>query len=156
VKDATMTMVVDDLITFTRKASTKENVQIIKSMLMALVNYLEKDWKSVVRSEIERLRGRAFLPVCEAGESVVSLKHSRSSFFIPDRQALYDSFKDSLPLLDFTVDQVRHLRPLFDSLGISEKSLLTMVTEMWNPVGVRLEDTELTDELRSKSEALFR
>lgn len=151
-----MAMIVDDLITFADKGITNKNVQVIKSMLLALVRYVEKEPQSCILGELGKLQNRAFLPIREPGGSRATLMYSDSRFFIPDRQALCDRFKDSLPLMDFTIDQIHHIRPLIDNLGISQKSLLSAVTETWTPIGSRLEDLESTEKLRSKSQALFR
>jgi hypothetical protein len=79
-----------------------------------------------------------------------------NTFFIPDQQSLVDTFKESLPLLDFTVDEVRKLRPLFESLRIMDRTLRASVKTSWKPTGKPVMDAGMTERLKSKSGYLDR
>lgn len=134
-----------------------------KSVLLELPRYYKSNKKRPFSSFstdsydnlLWRLRPAACLPVRHGNGDTFHLSCS-DTFFIGDQKSHVETFESSLPLIDFTVDQVRHMRPIFEGLGILHKSLRACVKSTWEPVGTPVEDAGLTEHLRGKAELLCR
>ncbi len=144
--NATASTLVDEIIFLTKYPGLP-----IKPLFLALPKY----FNALKFPDGDRLRMVTCLPVRNR-DGEVSRKSSLDRFFIPDQQSLVDNFRDSVPLLDFSVDEVRHLKPLFESLQIMDKSLRACVKSSWEPVGIPHEDGAMVKLLQSKSELLCR
>ena len=154
IPDASPAMVIDEIIALTKKTTTAETINSIKEMINVLFSYAKKEQNSVAE-QFRKLRGLAFLPVRQPDTGLVSLKNLGDKFFLPDRKELYQTFKDSLPFLDFEVDDIRRIRPLIDFLDIQSKSIYSALTESWDIDGIKTVDEELTRRLQKKGRYLF-
>jgi hypothetical protein len=75
---------------------------------------------------------------------------SLEDFAIIDRQHYADAFRNKIKVLDFTLDEVRHLRPLVEWAGLEDRFLSRLVVEK------TVVDDELCIENRSLTRDLIR
>ncbi|KAJ4267510.1 hypothetical protein NW762_003617 [Fusarium torreyae] len=87
----------------------------------------------------------------------VKLQSGRTQFAIADRKALRDIFSLQAKMLDFTLDEVRRLRPFLSWLGMEGRYISTAVREISTVTGGRMDKLQYPDrEIRQKAEGLYR
>ena len=114
----------------------------------------EREFKDRIKLQI--LERKAIFPVQGPPPSQMRLEHSKSLFFIADRQYLHDEFANQLFLLDFSVDQVHILMPFLGLLGMSNKLLSNNVRESSSANGDVQLDEAMTLKFAGKASALAR
>jgi hypothetical protein len=136
---ATLSSLVDEIL-----CVCKPQHQPSKSVLLELPRYLDidKKWSCFGfhyddTSRLWRLQDVACTPVRYGNRDLSRLSCS-GEFFLGDQQSYVEAFKSSVPLIDFTVDQVRYLSPVFEGLEIREKSLRACVKATGNPLELLL------------------
>jgi hypothetical protein len=78
-------------------------------------------------------------------------------FAIIDRQHYADALKNKIKILDFTLDEVRRLRPLIEWAGLTDRYLSRSVVEQTVVDDERcIEDRHLTRDLARKAGAFVR
>jgi hypothetical protein len=150
IRNAVGTDLVDEIIHVRQVSPPKPS----KTILLALSNYLSNATFRA-SAKLYSLKSVRCFPVKGSTERIDHVS-CREAFFIPDQQSLVNTFQGCLPLLDLSVDETRSLKPLFDSLQISDRSLRACVKVICEPIGEEVEDAYLTDNLRSKSGYLYR
>ncbi|KAI8691937.1 hypothetical protein NCS56_00187800 [Fusarium sp. Ph1] len=87
----------------------------------------------------------------------VKLQTGRTQFAITDRKALGDIFGPQAKILDFSLDEVRRLRPFLSWLGLETRYLSTMVREISTVAGGRMDRLQYPDrDIRQKADGLYR
>lgn len=125
----------------------------IKNLLRALEKYIKADTDPKI---LARLRKASILPV-QKSDGLTRLTSSASSnWLIADSERLRFYFADKVFLLDFTVEEIKSLRPLLDGLAISDRILSMKITETTIPQGDLVLQENATYLLRSKSHYLAR
>jgi hypothetical protein len=82
---------------------------------------------------------------------------ARDDFAIIDGQRYIDALKSKLKILDFTLDEVRHLRPLIQWAGLTDRYLSRSVVEQTIVDDKRcIKDRDLTRDLALKAGAFVR
>ncbi|MCJ1379785.1 hypothetical protein MMC17_002888 [Xylographa soralifera] len=153
IKNATLEVIVEE-IKRTSWGSDTSDVKIIKSLFTTLTGF---DLDYSADAKIGELRSTTCLPMQNGTSgSQVSWTSSNGSFFIADRQYLYDSFVGKVPILDFSVDEAYKLHKIFDLLNLRSKRLSHVVKEEYNISGSEELDSRLMANFRSKAVALTR
>ncbi|KAJ0152697.1 Benzoate 4-monooxygenase [Fusarium oxysporum f. sp. albedinis] len=100
-------------------------------------------------------RGTVFPVRCP--NKSVKLQSGRTQFAIADRKALGDIFAPQAKMLDFTLDEVRRLRPFLSWLDLESRYLSTSVREISTVAGGLMDKLQYRDrEFRQKADGLFR
>ncbi|KAF9772494.1 hypothetical protein IL306_009798 [Fusarium sp. DS 682] len=87
----------------------------------------------------------------------VKLQSGRTQFAIADRKALRDIFAPQAKMLDFTLDEVRRLRPFLLWLGMETRYLSTSVREISTVADGRMDKLQYPDrEIMQKADGLPR
>ncbi|KAF4462555.1 hypothetical protein FALBO_10629 [Fusarium albosuccineum] len=87
----------------------------------------------------------------------VKLQTGRTQFAITDRKALGDIFAPQAKILDFTLDEVRRLRPFLSWAGLEMRYLSSMVREISTVAGGRMDRLHYPDrDIRQKADGLYR
>lgn len=87
----------------------------------------------------------------------VKLQSGRTQFAIADRKTLGDIFSPQAKMLDFTLDEVRRLRPFLSWLNLESRYLSTSVREISTVAGGRMDELQCPDrEIRQKAFGLLR
>ena len=131
VAELSLDMVLDELV---EKGSRQAPVEEIKETLWALTSFLSTN--TPVSSPRRILESRVF-PVKYPNGQVV-LRTSSVEFGIVDRRLLGDSFAGEANLLDFTLEEVRSLKPFFVWAGLEKRYLSNMVKEISQAEGGEL------------------
>ena len=150
VSELSLDMMLDELI---EKGNRQAPVAEIKETLWALTSFLSSNTPI---STSRKLIDSRVLPVMYPNGQVI-LRTSRAEFGIVDRQRLGDSFAGKANLLDFSLEEVRLLKPFFVWTCLEPRYLSRMVKEITSADGGKL--VPLTSRKRnigSKAAALFR
>ncbi|RMZ78170.1 hypothetical protein DV738_g4087, partial [Chaetothyriales sp. CBS 135597] len=151
VSELSLDMMLDELI---EKGNNKQaSVTEIKETLWALASFVSSNTPI---SSSEKLSNSRVLPVRYPNEQVI-LRTSRAEFGIVDRQRLGDFFAGKANLLDFSLEEVRLLKPFFAWARLESRYLSRMVKERTCANGG--EPTLLTSRNRNigpKAAAFFR
>lgn len=87
----------------------------------------------------------------------IKLQTGRTQFAITDRKTLGDIFGPRAKILDFSLDEVRRLRPFLSWLGLETRYLSTMVREISTVAGGRMDRLQYPDrDIRQKADGLYR
>jgi len=151
VAELNLTMVHDELIE--KGAARQASVAEIKETLQAFTSLLPSENPPPSPKKI--LESRIFPVRYPNGQ--VELRTSRVEFAIVDRQRLGDAFSSKAQLLDFTLDEVRQLRPFLRWAGLERRYLSRTVKEISRVEGG--DPTRILDQDRSvsrKAHGLFR
>ncbi|KAF4452438.1 hypothetical protein F53441_4718 [Fusarium austroafricanum] len=98
----------------------------------------------------------AVFPVKYPNRSV-KLQSGRTQFAIADRKALGDIFAPQAKMLDFTLDEVRRLRPFLSWLDMESRYLSTSVREISTVAGGRMDKLRYPSrEIAQKADGLYR
>jgi hypothetical protein len=149
VPNATMNMLVTDLLESLTDCPMEDDdgYQYVKELLQEIAR-LRQDNK-----ELERLNDIKCWP-CHAPNCPRELC-SIGSFYVNDRQGLFDIFSDSYTFLDFDFDTSKRLADLLRNLGcdsfLSDKVIIG--TESREPLKY---DHDLTQEFRGRADALVK
>lgn len=103
---------------------------------------------------LEQLKELKILPV-QMPNGVVNLQSTRDAFSIVDRDPLRKAFRGKISMLDYSLEEVRILRPFLSSLGLEDRFLSRTVTEE-STARESSFDRVLTSEFRAKAYTLFR
>ncbi|ENH67493.1 hypothetical protein FOC1_g10010770 [Fusarium oxysporum f. sp. cubense race 1] len=129
------------------------SVAAVKETIWALNSLL--DTTADPPDEEPIFRGTVF-PVRYPNKSV-KLQSGRTQFAIADRKALGDIFAPQAKMLDFTLDEVRRLRPFLSWLDLESRYLSTSVREISTVAGGLMDKLQYQDrEFRQKADGLFR
>ncbi|KAH7131532.1 hypothetical protein B0J13DRAFT_529518 [Dactylonectria estremocensis] len=120
VKLLTLQMVYDEL-----RQSPESSVGDVKVAILLLNGLLDTE---ATRLDPEPIRKAKIFPVRYPNGTVV-LTSVAVDFAIGDRDKLKAKFQDKISLLDFDLDDVRLLKPLFDWLGFQDRYLSNAVKE---------------------------
>lgn len=152
-RDAGLTDVIDELC---QLKPIGENIPLAKELLRALNDCLrEHAWPA--GTYLCQIKERRVFPVrvFEGNSERVQLMDcSHSDWFIADQHRLRRCFIAKLPLLDFSVDDLKMLEPLIESLDLKCRKLSARVKEKTTPKGRLWLHKHLTASLRSKSHYL--
>ena len=77
-------------------------------------------------------------------------------FFLADRKYLYDEFKDYVPVLDFTLEELRSIDSMVMLFGFDKIKLSLVVKANTTVSGSQSVQKSRTDELRKKALAFYR
>lgn len=146
----TLQMVYDEL--KEKGTSKRATVAQVKETLWAFNSFLSAERELPSPEPI--LKGRLF-PVYDKGQ--VELQSAETTFAIVDRKPLEDAFRDKARLLDFTLDEVRRLKPFFQWADLEPRYLSTTVKEVSAlEGGYQVPISSLERDIRRKAHALFR
>jgi hypothetical protein len=127
-------------------AAVKETIWALNSLLSSTVDPPDEE---------PIFRGTVF-PVRYPNKSV-KLQSGRTQFAIADRKALGDIFAPQAKMLDFTLDEVRRLRPFLSWLDLESRCLSISVREISTVAGGRMDKLQYPDrEIRQKADGLYR
>lgn len=107
------------------------------------------------RSELASLSKAKIFPVKNPNGQVV-LESIDCEFAIGDRKHLLEMFSGRVKLLDYTLDEVRKLEPVFQELLLSSRFLSNSVTTIRNEAVSPVFVESKTSEMRQKAYAMFR
>lgn len=110
-------------------------------------------WKPQQES-LEPLKLLKFLPV-RGFDGVLTLKCAADNFAIVDRKKCGDTFRGTIPILDFSVEEVHDLGALIWALRLADRYMSKAVEESSKANEPSL-DPVLSEEMRHKAYALFR
>lgn len=122
VKSLTLEMVYDELLQ-KPQTSTQEDIRVA---ILSLSNFLRDERTSL---DPKRLREAQIFPVKYATNEPV-LRSTETDFAIADRAHLEESFRGKVALLNFDMEEVNKMRPLFSWLGIEDRLLSNGVKEI--------------------------
>ncbi|KAF4976018.1 hypothetical protein FZEAL_7274 [Fusarium zealandicum] len=126
--------------------AVKETIWALNSLLISEVNLPDEEAIFI---------GKVF-PI-KYPNGTVKLQTGRTQFAIADRKSLGDIFAPQAKILDFTLDEVRRLRPFFSWLGLETRYLSSMVREISTVAGGRMDRLQHPDrDIRQKAEGLYR
>lgn len=125
----------------------------IKNLLRALNKYIRSDADPKI---LARLRKASILPVQKNGGLMRLANGSASDWLIADTDRLRSSFADKVFLLDFSIEEVKLLRPLLDNLAISDRLLSAKLAETTIPKGDLILQESTTYVLRLKGQYIAR
>ena len=153
VGNATIDHVVAEIISLNAANTTK-----CKELLILLNEYLATGSPMLA---INKLKGKRFIPVTDSASSddlqVSILKnYNEDIWYYPDRPSLYNSFVGKVPLLDFSVQEVRKLSPLINALGHKYRRLSEAVEEATESSGDPIYDSLSTRDLQKRSQYFVR
>lgn len=80
------------------------------------------------KDELEHLCEMQFLPV-KFPDGCIKVAEVTDTFFIADRVEYLEAFQDKVPILDFTIGEIRHLYRLLESLGLEDRYMSVSVQE---------------------------
>ncbi|KAH7305596.1 putative heterokaryon incompatibility protein [Stachybotrys elegans] len=147
VSDPTMEMRVNDLLELSMvgQVEDEDDYEYIKELLQEISRELQSD------KELERLNGRACWP-CRT-PTCPRMLGSIGSFYINDRQGLFEMFADTHAFLDFDFDTSKKIAGLLRNQGC-ESFLSEEVCIETEPCEPLQQDRGLTQEFRSRADAL--
>lgn len=99
---------------------------------------------------LSQLKEKKIIPVKRPDGELCLMDYDKDTWYLADRQNLWDCFNGKLPMINFNVRTVRKLKPLIDAMGL-ESSLLSKSDERTAAtVGVKIFDDDKTSELRHR------
>ncbi|KAF4959046.1 hypothetical protein FGADI_1924 [Fusarium gaditjirri] len=139
VKSLTMQMVYDEL-----RQSPESNIEDIKVALFSFNDFLQSDegnW------DPEPIKTAKIFPVVYP-DGTTALRSMDVEFAIADRDSLRSKFSDKIALLDFDLEDIHRLRPLFSWLRIQER-YLSRVAATFRSARFQHGETHLYNQLRA-------
>lgn len=126
------------------------NIEKIKTAIEN-INYFNPE-----HTDLDSIRGLDFLPVkSTTGET--ELSNIVNTFYIVDRKEYGDAFEGKVPILDFSLEDIRRLRCFLEALGLVDKYMSSAVVETTTVQQPASEPSvSLTREFRGKSKAFCR
>lgn len=106
------------------------------------------------QSALEPLKSLKFLPV-RGLDGALTLKCIADEFVIVDRKKHGDAFRGTIPILDFSIEEVHDLTAFILALGLSDKYTSTAVQECSTVNGSHSNQLQ-SEKLRHKAYAIFR
>jgi hypothetical protein len=123
-------IVYDELLNQTR-LTTSVGLAHLKSQLKTLSSFIgERDIDPTIQPLSLLGEGVRIFPVRPLGSAAVKLVAYPTGFVIVDRVRLGSYFADKVDVLDFSLDEIRDLSPLFGWLGIESRLLSRLVKEI--------------------------
>ncbi len=153
-KNATVGDVVDELVALPISAPLSTR----KDLLKALNEYLQHG-SGLSKNSIHLLKANRVIPVrdiADGGGKLRVMSYSRSRWYFADRQSLRDCFEGKVPLVDFTIDEVRGMSALIKEVGLEKRLLSEAHVETTEIVGDPIRDPKRTSDLRERAEYLLR
>jgi hypothetical protein len=150
-------IVYNELIT-QKRSSTAKGIRRLKSQLKALGGFVPELEEDPAFDPFSLTKdGNQIFPVKLPGHTKAKLVPNTTEFFIVDRVHLGRYFTDGVTTLDFDIDEVRELSPLFRWLGLESRYLSRSVREI---TGLEGADAQLVPRsgcrIRRSSKALCR
>ncbi|KAH7320590.1 hypothetical protein B0I35DRAFT_459384 [Stachybotrys elegans] len=148
VRSLTLQMVYDELLEGSRKS-----IEEIKSALRSFSSLLRSDPTHLDRAPL--LKASVF-PI-KYPDGSTKLQSADTSFAIVDRQDLGSKFASKIKLLDFSLEEVRYLKPFFKWLNMEGRCLsncVRQITSVWG--GNQRPITVPQRDLKRKAHALLR
>jgi len=142
--NATIDHVVEELLDDADRRPTNQ----VRELLVAVNNFLKRAFSLC---SIDKLRGKRIIPVKTCSGKTCLMRYDKDLFYLADRPSLYEAFKGRLPLVDFTVDQVRDLSTLIDAMELRDFLLSQSVIEELHKVGIEVSDRQKTKDLRMRA-----
>ena len=106
------------------------------------------------------INNRPCLPIRYPKSSPLSLKlvapNKIDGFFLADREYLYREFKDRVPILDFTLEELHSIEALIALFDLDKRRLSSMVQATTSVTGNQSVEWSLMEDLRKKALALYR
>jgi len=109
----------------------ERSVEATKAAIWSLNALLQTDHADVNSKPM--LEASVF-PVCDR-ECTVTLEPATSNFAIGDREHLIERFSSGAKMLDFSMEEVRRLRPFLEWLGFMPRTLSAAVEEITSASG---------------------
>jgi hypothetical protein len=145
-----LNMLIEEL---SRVASSNPTVDDVKSLIWQINSF------SPTRKVVEKLKPLTIFPVKAASRSIapVVLRARNESFSIIDRQPWADAFQGQIDLLDFSLEEVRKLRPFLSSFDLESRYLSRAIAETSSFQGeVREQSRKRTRQIRNRAYAIAR
>jgi hypothetical protein len=79
--------------------------------------------------DLSRLKSLNILPVKKAGEEQVCLRSTAFDFIILDHPKLANGFQGRLLVLDFSLEEIKQLRPFLSAMSLNDKYISVRVSE---------------------------
>jgi hypothetical protein len=151
VKDATPSIVIDELLEITKSYPSAERnaIRHSKSLLYQLAAYT-KSGLTIDGNYLSLLTTKACWPCLSNGNPCF---RSSSQAYANDRQIVYEIFSDRVVMLDFSLEQTQSLMPLLKVLGFRRYLSKAKVEAGLSEEGNR--DEVLTCDLRKRAYALY-
>lgn len=121
VKSLTLEMVYDELLQ--EPASNQEEIRVT---MLSLINFLRS---ARTLLDPHPIRNAKIFPV-KYGDNETVLRSVSADFAIADRAHLKKRFGGQIALLDFDMEDVRHLGPFFTWVGLDDRYLSNSVKEI--------------------------
>ena len=110
-------------------------------------------WKPV-ENDVQELKDNDILPANDKHGHKVLLS-PMDTFAIIDRQKYGDIFAEKVATLDFTLDEIRSIKPFLSALGLDDRYTSHLANET-SGVGDAIEDMTLSEDFRRRAYALVR
>lgn len=122
VRTLTLQMVYDELL----QANAHKTVDEVKSAIWSFNALLQTEIDTV--DPMPLLKSPVFPIVYPGGAK--ALRSADSEFAIVDRKYIASRFKDRIKLLDYSLEDVQHLKPFFEWANLSHRCLSVSVKEI--------------------------
>ena len=120
----------------------------LEELLLQLNEYLRK---GSPKNCLSKLRGKDIIPVRMPNGSLCRMTYGSDTWYLADRQKLWDCFDGRLPLITFDVTTVRKLDPLIQAMDLSDKLLSKAGEQTLEAIGDLIYDEERSLELRRRA-----
>ena len=149
VKTLTLQIVYDDLLEMSEQATIEET----KAKIWSLNAFFHTENDYV---DPKPLSKRPIFPVVYP-DGTNALRSAATQFVIPDREHLASRFRGKIKILDFSQEEVRHLKAFFEWANLSHLYISAAVKELTSLSGetTRLSPSPNRD-LRRKAHAILR
>ena len=149
ISPASLSTVVEEICSLSKGQPSPDK---LKKMIWALNDMNPKE------SDLRPLMSCDFLPirVGRSGSDSISLQSCSRNFAITDRAKLASSFTGQIGFLDFSLEEVRQLRPFLQALDLDRKYLSFICIENTACNEDRVLDRKLTKEFQDRAYYLLR
>jgi hypothetical protein len=107
-------------------------------------------------TDLDSIRHLRCLPV-KIADGRAELASTASQFFVVDRIEYGTAFRDKVPIMDFSLEDIRRLRPFLDALELGDRYMSLAIEETTTVQQPASEpSTILTRAFRQKSKAFYR
>lgn len=149
VRTLTAQMLYDDLV----QASAEMTVDEVKDKIWQLATFLEP---SMAVPSPGGLLGAPVFPV-RSGDGSVSLRPASADFAIIDREHLAARFEGRIKVLDYTLEEVRRLKPFLEWAGLQGRYLSACVKEITSISDGRVRSISTPNrDIKRKAHAILR
>jgi hypothetical protein len=120
----------------------------LEELLLQLNEYLRKESP---KNCLSKLRGKDIIPVKMPNGTLSRMAYGSGTWYLADRQKLWDGFDGRLPLITFDATTVRKLDPLIQAMDLSDKLLSKAGEQTLEAIGDLIYDEERSLELRRRA-----